>query len=136
MTGKTPPNQRGRLFPIGRKASSATSAVAELANPPLRQRGPPRLVATPAISSVPDAQQGLAEQRRTTRGTCRRGGSMTPGWERGAGGKGGGFCSIRSLASACRRRIAPLLVQFPPLGGALDMGRARPRASHGAIHPV
>ena len=48
---------------------------------------------------------------------------MTPGWERGAGvgawhrGHGWGFCSIRSLASACRRRVAPLLVQFPPFGG-------------------
>ena len=42
---------------------------------------------------------------------------MTPGWERGAGGKGGGFCSIRSLASACRRRVVALLVQFPPFAG-------------------
>ena len=30
---------------------------------------------------------------------------------------GGGFCSIRSLATACRRRVAPLLVQFPPFAG-------------------
>ena len=32
---------------------------------------------------------------------------MTPGdwW---------GFCTIRSLASACRRRVVALLVQFPP----------------------
>ena len=28
-----------------------------------------------------------------------------------------GFCSIRSLASACRRRVAALMVQFPPFGG-------------------
>ena len=28
-----------------------------------------------------------------------------------------GFCTIRSLPSACRRRVAPLLVQFPPFGG-------------------
>ena len=47
-----------------------------------------------------------------------------------------GFCTIRSLPSACRRRVAPLLVQFPPSGGALDVGRARPWASHGAIPPV
>ena len=28
-----------------------------------------------------------------------------------------GFCTIRSLPSACRRRVAPLMVQFPPFGG-------------------
>jgi len=27
----------------------------------------------------------------------------------------GGFCTIRSLLSACRRRVAPLMVQFPRL---------------------
>ena len=29
-----------------------------------------------------------------------------------------GFCTIRSPLSACRRRVAPLMVQFPPFGGA------------------
>ena len=53
---------------------------------------------------------------------------MTPGWERGAGvgawhrGYGWGFCSIRSLASACRRRVAPLLVQFPHLAAPSTLG--------------
>ena len=28
-----------------------------------------------------------------------------------------GFCSIRSWLSACRRRVAPLMLQFPPIGG-------------------
>ena len=28
-----------------------------------------------------------------------------------------GFCIIRSLATACRRRVAPLMVQFPPFAG-------------------
>ena len=28
-----------------------------------------------------------------------------------------GFCTIRSIATACRRRVASLLVQFPPRGG-------------------
>ena len=32
-------------------------------------------------------------------------------------GLDGGFCSIRSLPSACRRRVAPLMVQFPPFTG-------------------
>ena len=29
----------------------------------------------------------------------------------------GGFCTTRSLTTACRRRVAPLMVQFPPFGG-------------------
>ena len=37
-----------------------------------------------------------------------RGGGMPAG--------GWGFCSIRSLLSACRRRVAALMVQFPPFG--------------------
>ena len=28
-----------------------------------------------------------------------------------------GFCTIRSLSSACRRRVAALMAQFPPFGG-------------------
>ena len=28
-----------------------------------------------------------------------------------------GVCTIRSLSSACRRRVAALMVQFPPFGG-------------------
>ena len=28
-----------------------------------------------------------------------------------------GFCSIRSWLSACRRRVAPLMLQFSPIGG-------------------
>ena len=46
-----------------------------------------------------------------------------------------GFCTIRSLATACRRRVAPLMLQFPLFGGALDVGRARPCAPHDAIPP-
>jgi len=48
----------------------------------------------------------------------------------------GGFCTIRSLPSACRRRVAALMLQFPPFGGALDVGRARPCTSHSAIPSV
>ena len=68
-----------------------------------------------------------------------------------------GFCTIRSLSSACRRRVAALMAQFPPFAGgvigrqaapgascsailpfgrSLDVGRARPCASNGAIPPV
>ena len=28
-----------------------------------------------------------------------------------------GFCSIRGWLSACRRRVTPLVMQFPPFGG-------------------
>ena len=28
-----------------------------------------------------------------------------------------GVCTIRSILSACRRRVAPLMVQFPPFAG-------------------
>ena len=31
---------------------------------------------------------------------------------------------------------ASLMVHFPQFGGALDVGRARPRVSHGAFSPV
>lgn len=32
----------------------------------------------------------------------------------------GGFCSIRSPVTACRRRVAPLMLQFPPLQPPLE----------------
>jgi len=44
-------------------------------------------------------------------------GSTAPVREHCTRGNGGGFCTIRSLPSACRRRVAPLMVQFPPSGG-------------------
>ena len=44
----------------------------------------------------------------------------------------GGFAPLEALP----RRVAPLMLQFPPFGGALDVGRARPRVSHGAFSPV
>ena len=30
----------------------------------------------------------------------------------------GGFCTIRRIATACRRRVAPLMLQFPPFARA------------------
>ena len=36
----------------------------------------------------------------------------TSGWWRW------GFCSIRGALTACRRRVAALMMQFPPLGGS------------------
>ena len=37
--------------------------------------------------------------------------------EHDARGNGGGFCTIRSILPACRRRVVALLVQFPPFSG-------------------
>ena len=37
--------------------------------------------------------------------------------ERDARGNGGGFCTIRSILPACRRRVVALWVQFPPFAG-------------------
>ena len=48
----------------------------------------------------------------------------------------GGFCSIRSLPSACRRRVAPLLVQFPPFGGGEVAVRGGKAAVRGGEAPA
>ena len=37
-----------------------------------------------------------------------------------------GFCTIRSLTTACRRRVAALMVQFPPFGGGVIGKQAAP----------
>ena len=61
---------------VGARSLASSKGASSRNSPtrPPRQRGPPRLVATPAISSVPDAQQGLAEQRRTLDGGLQSGG--------------------------------------------------------------
>ena len=41
-----------------------------------------------------------------------RGGGMPAG--------GWGFCTIRRIATACRRRVAALMLQFPPRGAPSD----------------
>jgi len=52
----------------------------------------------------------------------RRGGDLG---DRGGGMPAGGwgFCSIRSLLAACRRRVAALMLQFPPFAGGEDAVR-------------
>ena len=48
---------------------------------------------------------------------------------------GWGFCTIRRIAAACRRRVASLLTQFPPRGveesGKPRGARCRTRGKHG-----
>ena len=51
-------------------------------------------------------------------------------------GLDGGFCSIRSLPSACRRRVAPLMVQFPPFGGDVTGRQVTHGSPYGATPPA
>ena len=59
---------------------------------------PPTLILPPILVMPP---------RRGGDSGARGGGMPAGGW---------GFCSIRSLLSACRRRVAALMLQFPPFG--------------------
>ena len=55
--------------------------------------------------------------------SCRRRGAR--GWLRW------GFCSIRSFASACHRRVTPLMTPFPPIGdGETVLFDVRPAVLH------
>ena len=170
---------RSGVSPHRQQASSRNSPTR-----PLCQRGPPRFVATPAVNTVPDAQQGLAGQPCASEGACTRGngGGFAPleaSCRRVAGVSrlywcnsprllapstwgepdraplmaqfppvmsgheerrtqtaaprrlaprstpkpppprhNGGFCTIRSILPACHRRVAPLMLQFPPFAGS------------------
>ena len=73
---------RSGVSPHRQQASSRNSPTR-----PLCQRGPPRFVTTPAVNTVPDAQQGLAGQPCVSEGACTR-------------GNGGGFAP---LEASCRR---------------------------------
>ena len=46
-----------------------------------------------------------------------------------------GFCTIRSTVSACRRRVAALMVQFPPCGGGEVAVRGGVVAVRGGVAP-
>ena len=47
----------------------------------------------------------------------------------------GGFCTTRSLTTACRRRVVALLVQFPPFGGGEVEVRGGEVAVWGGVAP-
>ena len=47
-----------------------------------------------------------------------------------SGPPNGGFCTIRRIATACRRRVAPLMAQFPPFA------RARTTATPSSAPPT
>ena len=46
-----------------------------------------------------------------------------------------GFCTIRSTVSACRRRVAALMVQFPPFAGGVIGRQVAPRSSCSSTPP-
>ena len=71
--------------------SARPQAARTTQNNPLKTNGPKN----------PDPSTGLAAAPR----------APTPPPPR----HNGGFCTIRSILSACRRRVAPLLLQFPRL---------------------
>ena len=57
-----------------------------------------------------------------------------PSGERRVSGDGG-FCTIRSLTTACRRRVAPLMLQFPPFGGGEAEVQGGEVAVQGGVAP-
>ena len=52
-----------------------------------------------------------------------------------SGPPNGGFCTIRRIATACRRRVAPLMLQFPPFARS-NHGPARRQRRSAGPHPV
>ena len=48
----------------------------------------------------------------------------------------GGFCTTRSLLSACRRRVAPLMVQIPPFAGSEVAVRGGEVTVRGGVAPT
>ena len=50
-------------------------------------------------------------------------------------GLDGGFCSIRSIPSACRRRVAALMLQFPPFAGGEAAVRGGEVTIRGGVAP-
>ena len=50
-------------------------------------------------------------------------------------GLDGGFCTIRSIPSACRRRVAALMLQFPPFAGGEATVRGGEVTIRGGVAP-
>ena len=65
----------------------------------------------PLMVQFPPAMSGHEGRRAQTAGLAAAPRAPTPPPSR----HNGGFCTIRSILSACRRRVAPLLLQFPRL---------------------
>ena len=83
-------------------------------------RSSPRLEARPGPAAAP----GASRRPRHTSGQALPPSTGQSGWasvlEARPGRGAGGNCSIRSIPTACRRRVAALMVQFPRLGLSLS----------------
>ena len=82
-------------------------------------RSAPRLEARPGPAAAPGASRRPfrkpGQALPTTTGRSRRSTQL----EARPGAAAGGNCSIRSIPTACRRRVAALMAQFPRLGMSL-----------------
>ncbi len=67
----------------------------------------------PLMVQFPPAMSGHEGRRAQTAGLAAAPRAPTPPPPR----HNGGFCTIRSILSACHRRVVALLVQFPPFAG-------------------
>ena len=120
---------------MGRVTPSATCLVTELADrvpAPFLSAAPFGRLSAPGLPAL--AQQGpVGDAFLAFIGVPP--GSAAPVRERDAGGAGGGFAALEAF---CRRVVGVSRLYWcnsPPYGGALDVVRARPWASHGAIPP-
>ena len=70
----------------------------------------------PLMAQFPPVMSGHEERRTQTAAPRRLAPRSTP--KPPPPRHYGGFCTIRSILPACRRRVAPLMLQFPPFAGS------------------
>ena len=125
--GPHPATQRG-VCTIRRIATACRRRVA-----PLMVQFPPHTTPATAPTATSDGQPGHAPPRTpaTTRLATAHPAASPAAPGNNAPGRplshrppahtpppNGGFCTIRRIATACRRRVAPLMLQFPPFARA------------------
>ena len=70
----------------------------------------------PLMAQFPPVMSGHEERRTQTAAPRRLAPRSTP--KPPPPRHNGGFCTIRSILPACRRRVAPLMLQIPPFAGS------------------
>ena len=70
----------------------------------------------PLMAQFPPVMSGHEERRTQTAAPRRLAPRSTP--KPPPPRHNGGFCTTRTLLSACRRRVTPLMLQFPPFAGS------------------
>ena len=127
LSGPHPATQRG-VCTIRRIATACRRRVAPLMlqfphSPPRPRPRPPPATANRATPRRERRQQRVWPQPTrpprqlhpaTTHPAARSATAHRPTPRRPTGG----FCTIRRIATACRRRVAPLMLQFPPFARA------------------